>query len=123
MFAALDGSDDGNSGTPLPRSSGEVRSIPGADRVILALDSLWNMIGDGERITAEDAVTRDAVVRVTNEARSAGLRPEELLTLLKSSWRSRIHAPRHSRDESEEHQLSRLVTLCIKSYFSENNAV
>jgi hypothetical protein len=100
-------------------TTGEVRAVQGAERVLVALDGLLSLVLDGSNPRASEAQVSASMGHVTLEARAIGLHPEEVIMLLKSAWRSRPHTGRLNQVETSDEQLTRLVTLSIKTYFSE----
>ena len=101
------------------QTSGEVRALQGAPRVASALDHLLVRANGEACLDYGSREFVEAMEGVTSEARAIGLQPEELLLLLKSSWRAHPPIRRFGRADTSEEQLTRLVTLCIKSYFAE----
>jgi hypothetical protein len=69
----------------------------------------------------DDADLRSAVQVLCADARRLGVRPEELVVLVKTTWRAHPEVcamPRH-----EVHPvLDRVVTMCIEEYFRSNLA-
>jgi hypothetical protein len=53
------------------------------------------------------------------EARSANIRPEELLLVFKQLWNSLNERMRPHQAEQCERVRERLVTVCIKAYYAE----
>jgi hypothetical protein len=61
---------------------------------------------------------RDVLMRVATEAREKGILPEHLLIALKEMW-SALPGVRNTPETAEQVRvLQRVVTMCIKEYFS-----
>jgi hypothetical protein len=60
---------------------------------------------------------RDALRRMSAEAREKGVFPEQLLTTLKDMWHG-LPNSRHTVGRDDALMLQRVVTICIKEYFS-----
>ena len=69
--------------------------------------------------SGRDAALRDALHAIAAEARQHGIRAEELLVTLKTTWFEIGGAPNapHSPTPSEHKRLDELVTACIKAYY------
>jgi hypothetical protein len=66
----------------------------------------------------EPAALRDALVRMSAEARGRSILPEQLLVVLKDVWGT-LPEVRAMTDASEQVRLlQRVVTMCIKEYYS-----
>ena len=72
---------------------------------------------------ASDSALRDALHAVAAEARQHGIRAEELLVTLKTTWfeiggaPNVAHSAPSSARPSEHKRLDELVTACIKAYY------
>lgn len=76
--------------------------------------ALRAFLGNGGSSTA----LKDALVQMSGEAREKGILPEHLLIVLKSTW-STLPEVRAMEDTNEQVRLlQRVVTLCIKEYYS-----
>jgi hypothetical protein len=105
--------------TPAARTSNEVPVVSqNAEAIVAALDAVWVIIRrDGlERVRA-DGLRRE-LNRVTTEARAANMPPEQLLWLLKSSWRGLPEVRKVDRPELASDLLGQMVTICIQEYFA-----
>ena len=61
---------------------------------------------------------RDALLRMSTEARERGMLPEQLLVALKEIWNA-LPEVRGMSDTGERIRLlQRVVTMCIKEYYS-----
>jgi hypothetical protein len=66
----------------------------------------------------ETGQLRDALCRMAREARTNDMLPERLLVVLKDVWHA-LPDVRNAADPREKSRLlQRLVTLCIKEYYS-----
>lgn len=67
----------------------------------------------------DDASVRSALHAVAAEARDRGVRAEELLVLLKTTWYEvgGVPNPPHGSGAGGNRQLDELVTACIKAYY------
>lgn len=63
-----------------------------------------------------DRALRDTIQELCAEARRAGLRPEELIVLVKATWRSRPELGTVSHGEPNP-ALDRVITMCIEEYY------
>ncbi len=72
-------------------------------------------VGDGSR----DPALGEALHRAATEARDRGIRAEELLVTLKTTWFEIGGAPNvpHAASSSDNKRLDELVTACIKAYY------
>ena len=86
------------------------------DAVAELRDALQHWVRD-ER--ASDGPLRDALHAIAAEAREHGIRAEELLITLKTTWFEVGGAPTapHSVTSSDHKRLDELVTACIKAYY------
>jgi hypothetical protein len=67
---------------------------------------------------SDPAALQDALVRMSTEARKKQLQAEQLLVQLKETW-STLPEVRAMTDAAEQvHALQRVVTMCIKEYYS-----
>ena len=114
------GRRSGERAVPLRGTSGEVRLVPGSGRLVSALDAMLQQLVDRPELMSTEPGISVSMRAVAADARGIGLHPEELLLLLKSSWRARPAYRRIDIDDADEERLSRLVTLCIKSYFADS---
>lgn len=76
----------------------------------LALQQFANDPADVDRL-------RDALRHVSAEARAKSILPEHLLTILKDMWQDVPNVPAASSPDHVQ-LLQRVVTICIKEYFS-----
>jgi hypothetical protein len=68
--------------------------------------------------SADAAVLRDALLRMSAEARERAVLPEQLLVVLKDLWGA-LPEVRAMTDAGEQVRLlQRVVTMCIKEYYS-----
>ena len=68
--------------------------------------------------SADAAGLKDALVRVSAEARERDILPEQLLVVLKDVWGA-LPEVRAMTDAGEQVRLlQRVVTMCIKEYYS-----
>lgn len=80
---------------------------------VLRTAALWD--GDG----APSAVLRAEIGELARAARAAGLRPEQLITIVKESWGA-LPEVRRATDEMGMHdRLSGIITVCIREFFGE----
>jgi hypothetical protein len=56
---------------------------------------------------------------MAREAHDRGIRPEQLIVIFKETWNSLAESLRPQSAEQYERVRERLVTLCIKAYYSE----
>lgn len=81
------------------------------DAVRLALRSY---LGNG----GSSSELKDALVRMSGEARAKSILPEHLLIVLKDTW-STLPEVRAMEDTNQQvKMLQRVVTMCIKEYYS-----
>ncbi len=66
-----------------------------------------------------DRQLREALHRLSDEARAKGLRAEHLIILLKQVWRELPEALQTVEPQEQQQVLARLVTLCIDEYYAE----
>jgi hypothetical protein len=67
---------------------------------------------------SNDSVLGDALHTVAREARERGVRAEELLVTLKTTWFEVGGAPNAPHASASSHKrLDELVTACIKAYY------
>ena len=67
---------------------------------------------------ADSAELRDTLLRVSAEARTRAILPEQLLVVLKDVWSS-LPEVRGMTDAGQQVRLlQRVVTMCIKEYYS-----
>src|SRR4051812_14382746 len=88
-----------------------------SDAVAKLRAALQQWVRDDE--PSDDAL-RDALRAIAAEARQHGVRAEELLITLKTTWfeiGGRPNAP-HSPTSSDHQRLDELVTACIKAYYA-----
>ena len=88
-------------------------------RVFAALDDLWRATRScrGAGTDLNDAL-RPSLRPVVDEARTAGLLAEQLLRLMKESWRAFPKKVGEDREEAKV-QLDGLITLCIEEFYRE----
>ncbi|NUO40137.1 MAG: hypothetical protein HOQ17_08770 [Gemmatimonadaceae bacterium] len=68
--------------------------------------------------TPEPATLQHALVRMSSEARDRSILPEQLLVVLKDVWGT-LPEVRAMTDSGEQVRLlQRVVTMCIKEYYS-----
>ena len=68
--------------------------------------------------SADDSALGAALRRVATEARDQGIRAEELLVTLKTTWfEVGGGAPTTPSSPSDHRRLDELVTACIKAYY------
>lgn len=60
---------------------------------------------------------RSLLVRAATEARSKGLRAEQLLLALKDIWYSLPQLSAHPSDERQTRLLQQLIARCIQEYY------
>ncbi|HTI62957.1 MAG TPA: hypothetical protein VL524_05560 [Gemmatimonadaceae bacterium] len=65
----------------------------------------------------DDGELRDALRLVSDEARARGILPEQLLTTLKDMWHA-VPNVRVATGGEPARLLQRMVTICIKEYYS-----
>ena len=66
---------------------------------------------------ADSSALQRALLRLSTEARSTGMLPEQLLVLLKDTW-SALPDVRAMTDTAEQVRLlQRVVTMCITEYY------
>lgn len=76
--------------------------------------ALRQFLGNGGSSTS----LKDALVRLSAEARKKHILPEHLLILLKDTW-STLPEVRDMEDAGDQVRLlQRVVTMCIKEYYS-----
>lgn len=85
-------------------------------------DATVSAVHDALRLYLTDTTApgelRDALVRMSAEARDKELHAEQLLVLLKDTWHS-LPEVRAMTDTTEQVRLlQRVVTMCIKEYYS-----
>jgi len=54
----------------------------------------------------------------SRQARADGIRPEQLLIVLKRTFNEVTHATSDAGEDKRVNHLRELVTLCIKAYYS-----
>lgn len=80
-----------------------------------ALESaLQKFLADGGDVASLQVALRDIAV----EAREKKMRAEELLIVLKDVWFALPQIRRMTEGESQNRLLQRVVTLCIREYYS-----
>ena len=69
---------------------------------------------------SSDVVLRDALHAIAAEARQRGIRAEELLVTLKTTWFELGGGPASSSPSvpPDQKRLDELVTACIKAYYA-----
>jgi hypothetical protein len=82
---------------------------------LLGALSLALRVGDGSE-GARDGGLRRLIQRASQSARERGLRAEQLLILLKETWRE-LPEVRHVPFQDADDMLARVVTLCIEEYY------
>jgi len=71
-----------------------------------------------DRAGSSDSLLGDALHTAAREARDNGIRAEELLVTLKTTWFEVGGAPNAPHASSPNHKrLDELVTACIKAYY------
>ena len=96
----------------------ENRITPGIPKVSAALNDLWQAARTAEASSSTGSALRPRLRPVVDEAHAAGLHAEQLLSLMKESWRSRP-VPRGENRELARAQLDGIITLCIKEFYGE----
>ena len=66
--------------------------------------------------SASEPVLRSALHAATAEARERGVRAEELLVVLKTTWFA-VSPPPSVPTSASQRRLDELVTACIKAYY------
>jgi hypothetical protein len=69
--------------------------------------------------SADDSALGTALRTVAAEARDRGIRAEELLVTLKTTWFEVGGTPTTPSSPSDHRRLDELVTACIKAYYDE----
>lgn len=80
---------------------------------VLRKAALWD--GDG----AAPAVLRTEIGELARAARAAGLRPEQLITIVKESWGALPEVRRATDEMGMRDRLSGIITVCICEFFGE----
>ena len=80
---------------------------------VLRKAALWD--GDG----AAPADLRAGFGELARAARAAGLKPEQLITIVKESWGALPEVRRATDDMRMRERLSGIITVCIREYFGE----
>lgn len=80
---------------------------------VLRKAALWD--GDG----AAPEHLRAEIGELARAARSAGLRPEQLITIVKESWGALPEVRRATDDIGMRERLSGIITVCIHEFFGE----
>lgn len=101
-----------NAATQDPMISGG-EHLPG-----LAAEMLRGVVDDARLGRSRTDDPSEAMRVVCRSARSCGLRAEQLLVVLKDSWRRLPEAKRLDRYESNE-VLARVIQDCIEAYYAE----
>src|SRR4051794_15393487 len=114
---AMTPGDDGRGGSGR-RGNGDAPSVPNADAVVAALNAIWAIVRRDGVEQLKPLLLRSELQRVTVEARAANIPPEQLLWMLKSSWRGLPEVRRVDRPEVTTDLLGQLVTVCIEEYFA-----
>lgn len=60
----------------------------------------------------------EALRMASRQARADGIRPEQLLIVLKRTFNEVTHATSDAGEDKRVNHLRELVTLCIKAYYS-----
>jgi hypothetical protein len=68
--------------------------------------------------TPEPAVLQRALVRMSAEARDRSILPEQLLVVLKDVWGTLPEVRAMTDSGAQVRLLQRVVTMCIKEYYS-----
>ena len=80
---------------------------------VLRKAALWD--GDG----AAPTHLRAEIAELARAARAAGLRPEQLITIVKESWGALPEVRRATDDMRMRERLSGIITVCIHEFFGE----
>ena len=91
---------------------------PGTPKVSAALEDLWRAARTAEASSSASTALRPCLRPVVDEAHAAGLHAEQLLAMMKESWRSRPVPPGEHRELARK-QLDGIITLCIKEFYGE----
>ena len=70
------------------------------------------------RESGDSAVLRASLLRMASEARSRAILPEQLLIVLKDVWNTLPEVRSMSDSREQIGMLQRVVTMCIKEYYS-----
>lgn len=81
-------------------------------------EALGRCLDDGAGIES----VRPALQRVAREARERRILAEHLLLSLKDVWYDLPQVRRSADVEQQQQLLQRLVTLCIREYYSQDSA-
>ena len=94
--------------------SGDSRPLPRRANDLLA--HLWLQIPADERLVNHDHL-RSVARQVSQIARAAGLRPEELIIGVKESWIAREELRRPTKRQRAYGVLADLISLCIDEFY------
>ena len=87
----------------------------------LARHALRCAQGASQRDPAADEAVRATLRRLCDNAHESTVRPEELIILLKETWRAAPELRNTARDP-ECATLARVITLCIDEYYDRSRA-
>jgi hypothetical protein len=90
---------------PSPLDDASVAAVRDALRLYLSDDS-------------DPGALRDALVRMSAEAREKQMQAEQLLVQLKETWSTLPEVRTMTGAAEQMHALQRVVTMCIKEYYS-----
>ncbi len=83
-----------------------------------ALDAIVAALHDHVEGRHPDRKLGEALRMASRRARADGIRPEQLLVVLKRTFNEVTHATSDAGEEQRVNELRALVTLCIKAYYS-----
>ena len=83
-----------------------------------ALQSLRQSLVDYLADSSSPDELRSALARVASEARERAIMPERLLVTLKEQWYALPDVQRASDAVAQSRLLQRIVTMCIREYFT-----
>jgi hypothetical protein len=86
----------------------------------LSVESLDDLRAALARYSREDSIDaiQPALRRIAQEAREKRMHPEQLLVALKDVWFRIPVTTRPSHAEAQSRMLQRVVTVCIREYYS-----
>src|SRR4051812_16560107 len=100
------------------RGGSDGPKVANSGAVVSALESVWLLVRRDGLERVKPPGLRGELQRVTAEAHAANIPPEQLLWLLKSSWRNLPEVRRVDRPEVASDLLGQIVTMCIEEYFA-----